>query len=113
MQSNKNIIKLVGSHAKCFCYTCHTLNVSAVHTEYFVLALKRAVLVAMRGNFVVGRLPCSAAGTGCYEDSWPAVAAATRVVLALSEPTAPGSSLPSEADRVRAGGRCVSVPGVG
>jgi hypothetical protein len=79
----------------------------------FVLALKRVVLLPMHNNIVAGILPCSAAGTGCYEDHWPDIAPATRVVIALSKLTMLGSSLPSVAALVHAGGHCMSTLGVG
>jgi hypothetical protein len=43
------------------------------------------------------------------ESRWADLAPAARVLLALSESTALGSSLPSVVGRVRAGGHCVST----
>jgi hypothetical protein len=50
---------------------------------------------------------------GQNEDCWTDVAPATRLVLALSESTALGCSLPSVVGRDHAGGRGVSVLGTG
>jgi hypothetical protein len=66
----------------------------------FVLALKMAVLVSMCGNVGAGRLP----GLDAIK-----TAPAARVVLALLETTALGSSLPSVVCRVGAGSRYVSA----
>jgi hypothetical protein len=46
-------------------------------------------------------------------DCWAGLVSATRVVLAFSESTALGSSLPSAISRVHAGGRATSALGVG
>jgi hypothetical protein len=74
---------------------------------------QRASLVSIRGRVVGGRPPGSSAGTGCNEDRSTDAAPAVRAVLALSESTALGSSLPSVVGQICADGCCVSALGVG
>jgi hypothetical protein len=74
----------VGSHTKCFCWS--------LPITMFLLDLKRGVLVMIRSSIVAGKTAVLWPH-GRNEDRWPDIAPAARVMRALSESAALGSSL--------------------